>query len=319
MSVLLGSAEDTFTVPGAEWLSGCCSSVARYLWRNSPVNGANMNQPPQTPPSHNPQPQRPSQPSHPWPQQAAPAPRHGAPAPQPRFGVPAPQHRPPQFNTPTPGATPAWAGNPTPPQKPRRTGLIVALTSLGVVVVAGAIISSVLFFGGREPDRSAEAQATPTTSATETTGRNQTRKPKRVEGDVFAERELFFEQQQLPLDGTPLKAVTPEQHAFIDDMKSRAESNGSKWTTDTEWTALALAMDACETSILNSHNVDADTVRIHAATSPIVSQLTSGASEEERIQITNGTMNIAATGVSYICPEDYGDWSSALEEINGDW
>lgn len=220
---------------------------------------------------------------------------------------------------PGPGAPPPWPGNQTPPQKPRRTGLIIGLTSVGVVVVAGAIIGSMLLFGGQDARPSKEAEAAPATSEEEAPETTDTFEPNdppsNFDGDVFAERDAFFAEQQLPLDGTPLKAVTPEQHAFIDEMKSR----GGQWSDELEWTALALAMDACETSILNSHNVDADTVRMHAATSPLVADMASGATEAERIRITDGAMNIAATGVSYICSADHRDWSNALAEINGDW
>ncbi|MDQ1177856.1 hypothetical protein [Microbacterium sp. SORGH_AS_0421] len=91
--------------------------------------------------------------------------------------------------------------------------------------------------------------------------------------DVFAEREEYFREQQLPMDGSPLVAVTPAQKEFIAEQRAYVEQQGSAWTSADESLALALAGDACETAILNRHQVDASTMNTHVATSPLFAQL----------------------------------------------
>ncbi len=91
--------------------------------------------------------------------------------------------------------------------------------------------------------------------------------------DVFAERDEFFRAQQLPMDGTPLVAVTPAQKDFIAQQRAYVEQQGLSWTASDENLALALAGDACETSILSRHRVDASTLIAHVTTSPLFAQL----------------------------------------------
>lgn len=309
-----------------------------------------MNHPPQPPPNWGRQrgnPQPPQGPNMP------PRPGSGStPMSSPDFGSQQPVGQPtqapygshPQYRQQLPGGFQQHPGA-TPPQKPRRTGLIAGLVVGGVLLVAGAIVGSMLFFGGHDHEGNTEADSKSTTTESQPSeiqdgyggsdpygGPNDPRLSNDpgaggggggyggdYGGDVLAEREAFFEEQGLPLDGTPLKAHTPEQKAFIEDLKQLQESLGNEWDDGLEWTALALSMDACETSILNSHRVDANTVRIHASTSPIVADLAEGRTEEERIRVTDGAMSIATRGVGYLCPADYDDWKSAMDEIDGDF
>lgn len=134
--------------------------------------------------------------------------------------------------------------------------------------------------------------------------------------DPIAERDRFLQEQQLPLDGTPLVAVTPAQKQFIEDQKSYVEEQGFEWTADDESLSLALVSDACETAILNSHVVNADTLRTHVATSPLFAQLVDQSLEgDERTAAEAPIANLMVYGTTYMCPRDTAGWLDAYTEV----
>ncbi|MFS0793863.1 hypothetical protein [Microbacterium sp. 1P10AE] len=137
-------------------------------------------------------------------------------------------------------------------------------------------------------------------------------------GDAFAEREKFFEEQQLPLDGTPLVAVTPEQKEFIAEQKAYVEEQGVAWTAEDESLSLALAADACETAILNNHAIDADLLRTHVATSPLFAQLVPADLQgDDRTYAEAPIASVMVFGATFLCPDDGDAWISAYTEVYG--
>lgn len=136
--------------------------------------------------------------------------------------------------------------------------------------------------------------------------------------DPFAERERFFEEQQLPLDGTPLVAVTPAQKQFIDEQKAYAQEQGVEWTAQDESLSLALVADACETAILSSHVVDATTLQAHVATSPIFAQLVPAELQgSERTAAEAPIASLMVYGTTFLCPDDGDAWIDAYTEVYG--
>jgi hypothetical protein len=137
-------------------------------------------------------------------------------------------------------------------------------------------------------------------------------------GDAFAEREKFFEEQQLPLDGTPLVAVTPEQKEFIAEQKAYVEEQGVAWTAQDESLSLALAADACETAILNDHAVDADLLRTHVATSPLFAQLVPADLQgDDRTYAEAPLASVMVFGATFLCPDDGDAWITAYQAVYG--
>lgn len=133
-----------------------------------------------------------------------------------------------------------------------------------------------------------------------------------IDGDVFAERDAFFEaQQQVPGDPM-LTPKTPEQQEFITQQRAYTESQGGVWSPELESITLALALDACETSILNGHEVDADLYATHVATSPLISALTKGDPTTER-----NVTSIMVFGTGFLCPADAPQWESAFRAATG--
>jgi hypothetical protein len=133
-----------------------------------------------------------------------------------------------------------------------------------------------------------------------------------IDGDVFAERDAFFaDQQQIPGDPM-LTAKTPEQQEFISQQRAYTESQGGTWSPELESITLALALDACETSILNGHEVDADLYATHIATSPLISALTNGDPTTER-----NVVSIMVFGTGFLCPSDAAQWESAFRASTG--
>ncbi len=137
-------------------------------------------------------------------------------------------------------------------------------------------------------------------------------------GDAFAERDRFFEEQQLPRDGSLLVAVTPAQQAFIAAQREYIESQGATWTAQEESVSLALAADACETAILNGHDVDASTLEAHVATSPLFAALIpADADDATRTAIEGNLASTMVYGAGFLCPDDSVDWQSAYAEVYG--
>ena len=137
-------------------------------------------------------------------------------------------------------------------------------------------------------------------------------------GDVFAEREEYFREQQLPMDGSPLVAVTPAQKEFIAEQRAYVEQQGSTWTATDESLALALAGDACETAILNRHQIDATTMSTHVATSPLFAQLVpSDLQGAARTQAEKPIASVMVFGATFMCPADGEQWLAAYQEVYG--
>ncbi|MFJ4038838.1 hypothetical protein ACIPVB_12220 [Microbacterium sp. NPDC090007] len=136
--------------------------------------------------------------------------------------------------------------------------------------------------------------------------------------DVFAERDQFFRDQQLPMDGTPLVAVTPAQQQFIAEQRTYVEQQGISWTAMDENLALALAGDACETAILSRHEVDASTLIAHVSTSPLFARLVPAeATGDERAAAEAPIASVMAFGATFLCPEDGAMWVAAYREVYG--
>lgn len=136
--------------------------------------------------------------------------------------------------------------------------------------------------------------------------------------DVFAEREEYFREQQLPMDGTPLVAVTTAQKQFVAEQRAYVEQQGSTWTSTDESLALALAGDACETAILSRHQVDATTMNTHVATSPLFAQLIpSDVQGAARTQAEKPIASVMVFGATFMCPADGDKWVAAYQEVYG--
>ena len=131
---------------------------------------------------------------------------------------------------------------------------------------------------------------------------------------VLAERDAFFAAQQQPMDGSELTPKTPEQKQFIGDQTAWVEQNGGAVTSQAVSIWLALAIDGCETAILNAHNVDSSIFAMHVSTSPLISTLVAQSENPD------AEPNLAQTmvfGMGYICPSDGAQWSQLWDEAYG--
>ena len=138
--------------------------------------------------------------------------------------------------------------------------------------------------------------------------------------DALTEREQFMEDQQLPLDGSQLSAVTPEQKQFIEEQRTHVEEQGGVWSPEAESLTLALTADACETAILNNHETEASTVQMHIDTSPLfLSQIPETLSEAEQAQAQMSMADIMVYGMQHMCPEDFQQWSDAVMELHPEY
>lgn len=218
-------------------------------------------------------------------------------------------------------------------QKPRtRSPLkivgIVAAGVIGLGIIVGAVILSVSLL--QPATSTADTAKTPTTvepapslepapSIEPAPDSEPTEEPGSGISDALAERETFMRTQQQPMDGSLLAAKTPEQQAFVAEAKEYIEGSGGVWDATTESYALALTLDACETSILNGHKIDENTVRTHASTSPLLAALIQGVPAEQKAGVTSGLMNLAVTGVRHVCPADFDQWNASVDAIGDSW
>lgn len=159
--------------------------------------------------------------------------------------------------------------------------------------------------------------ATPSASQPSTPGDETTADPDDF-SDVFAERDEFFREQQLPMDGTPLVAVTPAQQDFIAQQREYVEEQGATWTASDENLSLALAGDACETAILSRHEVDSSTLIAHVSTSPLFAQLVpTGLDDDARKKAEANVASVMVFGTTFLCPDDGDAWVAAYQQVYG--
>lgn len=131
--------------------------------------------------------------------------------------------------------------------------------------------------------------------------------------DAFAERDAFIAAQQLPLDGSLLVATTDAQKEFIAEQRAYIEQQGGTWSPELESVALALTADACETAILNLHEVELTTLETHVASSPLFAQLIADdLSEDERRAAERNVASVMVFGTGFLCPDDAEQWESAF-------
>lgn len=199
---------------------------------------------------------------------------------------------------------------------------IVAAGVVGIGILVGAVILTVALLQPSTPTADpakTPATAEPAPTLDPTPDAEPTEEPGSGIGDALTEREEFMRTQDQPMDGSLLTAKTPEQKAFIAEAKTYIEGSGGVWDAQTESYALALTLDACETSILNGHNIDEDTVRTDATTSPLLAALIQGVPAEQKAGVTSGLMNLAVTGVGHVCPADVDQWQTAVDTIGDSW
>lgn len=192
--------------------------------------------------------------------------------------------------------------------KSTRALATVAATLFALSLTACSIPSTE---GAQRVDDTGAEAATPETEAPETDAT-----PEAADGDVLgdalAERDQFLIDQQQPLDGSSLVAKTPEQQELVAQQRAYVESQGGQWSAESETITLALALDACETSILNGHAVDLDIFRTHVTSSPLISAVSGG--DPNAIE---GAVSIMVFGSGFICPEDAPQWEAAWTESGG--
>ena len=196
----------------------------------------------------------------------------------------------------------------------RRT---IAVTS---AVLAAGLMLSACSAADAAPDAKPSSKATPEASAKEPVPGAEASEGSE-DGPVdfeaaLAERDQFIADQGMPLDGTPLVAHTDAQKEFIGREKAFVESQGQMWSAEAESTYLALAMDACETSILQGHRVTQDTLVVHVASSPLFqAMLPAEITGEERRVGERNTSAKMITGVSYLCEADTAHWVEAFNAV----
>lgn len=153
--------------------------------------------------------------------------------------------------------------------------------------------------GTREPAASSSPEASPAASSGPL-------------ADALAERDAFFAAQgQPPGDALPTPQ-TPEQQDFLAQQRAYVESQGGTWDSFYDGVALAVTLDACETSILNHHDVSADTARLHIESSPLITQIAAGDAGA-----TQGLSSILVFGTGFLCPADAPQWDAAYRAIYG--
>lgn len=130
----------------------------------------------------------------------------------------------------------------------------------------------------------------------------------------FLERDQFINDQQLPLDGSPLKAITDEQKKFVAEHRAHVESSGGNWSDEAESLILALTADACESAILNGHKIDAFLFMTHVASSPLFNSLAPDTSEDYET-VRASIADIMVYGMQHLCPADFDDWTRVFYEV----
>lgn len=186
------------------------------------------------------------------------------------------------------------------PRRARAAGLLV-LVAAATFAVAGCTAAE----PGPEPTSTGESapeESTPTPQETATG----------PAGDALAERDAFFAAQGQPGDGSLPTPQTPEQQEFLDQQRAYVQSQGGTWDEFYDGVALAVTLDACETSILNGHEIDVDTARLHIDSSPLIAEIAGGDADA-----TQGLASIMVFGTAFVCPADAPQWEAAFTALYG--
>ena len=174
-----------------------------------------------------------------------------------------------------------------------RTPRVVVAVTAAVLVLSACTASP--------PDAAPTPARTPAADAVQTPSE-----------DAFAEREAFFDAQGRPQEGSLPTPQTPEQAEFLAQQRAYVESQGGTWDEFYDGVALAVTLDACETSILNGHEVMPETARAHIETSPLMSEIAAGDPAA-----TQGLASIMVFGTGFVCPADAPQWEAAYAELYG--
>jgi hypothetical protein len=180
---------------------------------------------------------------------------------------------------------------------------------LGVLAL-GAVLCPVVVActpGQPTPAPTTVATASSTPPATE-----ETEVPEGVSEDALAEREAFFDVQGRPVEGGFPTPQTPEQQQFLDEQRAYVESQGGEWDEFYDGIALAVTLDACETSILNGHEVTTEVAAAHIQTSPLIAEISGD--DPAAVQ---GLASIMVFGTGFVCPDDAPQWEAAFTELYG--
>lgn len=132
--------------------------------------------------------------------------------------------------------------------------------------------------------------------------------------EVLAERDAFMKAQQLPVGGTALVATTDAQKQFIAEQSAFVLSQGGQWGPQDETISLALASDACETAILNKHEIDVELLDSHVMSSPMFKALVpADTPSEQRTRYERSVASVMIFGTKFMCPADYDPWLNAFQ------
>ncbi|MDQ1216464.1 MULTISPECIES: hypothetical protein [Microbacterium] len=186
-----------------------------------------------------------------------------------------------------------------------RTATLAALAVVGALALTGCTPA-----GDANPS---EATPAATTSAPEKSGAASPDAggDAATTADALAERDAFIAAQQQPVGQPTLTAKTPAQQELVAQQRAHVEANGGQWSEQAETVTLALALDACETSILNGHQVDQNVYQVHVASSPLIQSLAIDDASRE------GAVSIMVFGTRFLCPDDAPQWEQAWTESSG--
>ncbi|MDD7929988.1 hypothetical protein PUW81_006105 [Microbacterium sp. NM3R9] len=186
-----------------------------------------------------------------------------------------------------------------------RTATLAALAVVGALALTGCTAAGSSDATPAPAASAPEKSATPTPDAAEGDAA--------LEGDVLAEREAFIAEQQQPVGQPVLTAKTPAQQDLVAQQRAHVEANGGQWSEQAETVTLALALDACETSILNAHEIDVASFRTHVVSSPLIGSLAVDDASRE------GAVSIMVFGTRFLCPDDAPQWEQAWTEAGGQY
>lgn len=188
-----------------------------------------------------------------------------------------------------------------------RTPAVAALAVAGVLFLSSCTSADAPATPGAETAPTSPAPAE-TDSATPEAG-----DAGGMSADALAERDAFIAEQQQPVGQATLTAKTPAQQELVAQQRAHLEANGGQWSEQAETVTLALGLDACETSILNSHEIDVTSFRTHVVTSPLIDSLAVDDASRE------GAVSIMVFGTRFLCPDDAPQWEQAWTEAAGEY
>lgn len=134
-----------------------------------------------------------------------------------------------------------------------------------------------------------------------------------IDPDIEAEREAFWQRQQMPSAEPLWSAVTEEQHELVNYVRDFRDSTGGVFNEYDEDLLLFMGIEACMAAIDNGHEIDMHGFEEHVAGSEMIQHVVTQ-DDGDRFEFERRLVNLMTIGMNFLCSDDHDDWRALYLE-----